>query len=352
MITERLFFFTHGLCSMFFIMISIEMFRMKNPSRLQRLLAFILTYWTILEVKDLAFYPFYTIRGNFLSHLLIMIDITGIPAAAIYLMELIKPGWTNVKRTLLLFALYILLIIAFIATRSIWCYNAMFVLMAITVACVLTYVAIGAMRYNRILANNYSNTENLNIDWLKIVTVIMVAALAVWLLSTRYSSWLTDSLYFITASLLWGVIFYHTKRMERVDEQIAEFEEEIEKENQNMMISHDFQHQLKREIENNEIYLNPKLTLSDLAQAVGTNRTYLSNYLNSVLHTTFYDYINSFRLERAIKMLEDKESTATTTEIAEACGFNSLSTFRRVFIREKGCSFIQYKEQISSTKEE
>ena len=39
-------------------------------------------------------------------------------------------------------------------------------------------------------------------------------------------------------------------------------------------------------------------------------------------------------------------------EIAEACGFNSLSTFRRVFIREKGCSFIQYKEQISSTKEE
>ena len=117
-----------------------------------------------------------------------------------------------------------------------------------------------------------------------------------------------------------------------------------------MINSHDFQRQLTREIEVNEIYLNPKLTLSELAQAVGTNRTYLSNYLNSVLNTTFYDYINAFRLNRAIKMLEDNDSTATTTEIAEACGFNSLSTFRRVFVREKGCSFSQYKEQLSKTE--
>ena len=43
-----------------------------------------------------------------------------------------------------------------------------------------------------------------------------------------------------------------------------------------------------------QLFLNHKLTLSDLALRVGTNRTYLSNYMNQELHQTFFDYINSF----------------------------------------------------------
>ena len=41
-----------------------------------------------------------------------------------------------------------------------------------------------------------------------------------------------------------------------------------------------------------QIYLNPKLTLTDLALKVGTNRTYLSNYINHELKKTFFDFIN------------------------------------------------------------
>ncbi len=50
-----------------------------------------------------------------------------------------------------------------------------------------------------------------------------------------------------------------------------------------------------------QVFLNPKLTLSDLALRVGTNRTYLSNYINQVLHQTFFDYINSLRLTYACR---------------------------------------------------
>ena len=34
-------------------------------------------------------------------------------------------------------------------------------------------------------------------------------------------------------------------------------------------------------------------------------------------------------------------------KIAEKCGFNSISTFRRVFHRVKGCSFAEYKKNIT-----
>lgn len=99
------------------------------------------------------------------------------------------------------------------------------------------------------------------------------------------------------------------------------------------------------------VWLNPHLSLSDLATLAGTNRTYLSNYLNQTLNTTFYDYINHYRLEAALKQLEDANASATVAEIAEACGFNSLSTFRRVFMRAKGCTFAEYRQQISSKTE-
>lgn len=95
-----------------------------------------------------------------------------------------------------------------------------------------------------------------------------------------------------------------------------------------------------------KIWKNPQLTLSDLAMAVGTNRTYLSNYLNNSLNKTFYDYINTFRLNAALQVLNDPASTATMVEIAEACGFNSISTFRRVFVRVKGCSLTDYRHKV------
>ena len=41
-----------------------------------------------------------------------------------------------------------------------------------------------------------------------------------------------------------------------------------------------------------QIYLNPKLKLSDVATLVGTNRTYLSRYFNQENGQTFYDYVN------------------------------------------------------------
>ena len=105
-------------------------------------------------------------------------------------------------------------------------------------------------------------------------------------------------------------------------------------------------HKLEHLLIEEQIWKNPQLTLADLAMAVGTNRTYLSNYLNHSLSTTFYDYINSFRLEAALKILDDPTSTATMVDIAELCGFNSISTFRRVFVRAKGDSLAEYRQRV------
>ena len=116
------------------------------------------------------------------------------------------------------------------------------------------------------------------------------------------------------------------------------------------MLGDVLEQKLQRLMTEERLWVNPHLTLSDLAMQVGTNRTYLSNYLNNSLQTTFYDYVNDYRLQAALQHLHDVDSTATMAEIAEQCGFNSLSTFRRVLVRAKGCSFNEYRAQIARSQ--
>jgi AraC-like DNA-binding protein len=110
------------------------------------------------------------------------------------------------------------------------------------------------------------------------------------------------------------------------------------------------EHNLDELMREKRVWMEPHLTLPDLAALVGTNRTYLSNYLNNTLHTTFYDYINGFRMEAALALLNDPDSTLTMVEVAESCGFNSISTFRRVFVRAMGCSYVEYRNRILAEK--
>lgn len=88
-------------------------------------------------------------------------------------------------------------------------------------------------------------------------------------------------------------------------------------------------------------FLNPHLTLSELARRVGTNRTYLSNYLNNELKVSFFDYVNAYRLEHLHNLL--LTTNYTLEVLAECSGFRSLSTLRRRFALRYGCPIFIYR---------
>ena len=93
-----------------------------------------------------------------------------------------------------------------------------------------------------------------------------------------------------------------------------------------------------------KMYLNPKLSLQDMAAEIGTNRTYLSEYLNTTLNMTFYEYVNEFRVREACRIMDamTADDRKSMTEIAELAGFNSISTFNRSFRKMKGVTPGQY----------
>lgn len=96
---------------------------------------------------------------------------------------------------------------------------------------------------------------------------------------------------------------------------------------------------LARSLENymhtQQAFLQPALTLHELAEALGVSENTLSQVFTRHLKTSFYDYVNQLRLiafERKLREPEAKQFTITG--IALECGFKSKTSLYRVF-REK-----------------
>jgi AraC-like DNA-binding protein len=97
-----------------------------------------------------------------------------------------------------------------------------------------------------------------------------------------------------------------------------------------------------------QLYLNPNLSVADLAMRLGTNRTYISAYFTGVLNTTFYEYINQLRIRQGCLPLMSSHPEYTVESISELSGFKSLSTFRRAFTKEIGISPMAYRQEQAS----
>ncbi len=93
------------------------------------------------------------------------------------------------------------------------------------------------------------------------------------------------------------------------------------------------------------IYLNNKLTIQDVAQMVGTNRTYVSSIVNQNVGVNFCSYVNNFRMEELERqILECPEQT--NQNLAESCGFGSIDSLKRAVHAKTGLSVTAWKTSI------
>ena len=96
-------------------------------------------------------------------------------------------------------------------------------------------------------------------------------------------------------------------------------------------------HQLLDLLEKDEIFKDPNLNSDKVCIMLLTNRSYLSMFINRELNTTFYQLINSYRLKKAVEMLDNPQNRSMKLHtIAVICGFKSLGAFSTFFKQAYG----------------
>jgi AraC-like DNA-binding protein len=94
---------------------------------------------------------------------------------------------------------------------------------------------------------------------------------------------------------------------------------------------------LRAHMEKQEPYMDPDLTIRELALQIGMDTKAASLLINHALNQHFYDFVNSYRIAKAADMLKDPANKKMTVlEILYHVGFNSKSSFNTAFKKQIG----------------
>lgn len=221
--------------------------------------------------------------------------------------------------------------------------DALFVPLSVYVvslyALFMLYIFHAVRRYGRWLRDNYADLEHKEI-WQSLLI------LAVFLLFfIVYSSTTTERVYLyllqIDNILIVGILLWRAETLQQLAESepaVAEPADDLQKPSAQPVIPANIGPQLKKHCEDRRIYLQHDLNLAQLAQVIGTNRYYLSQYF-AQQGLTYNAYINGLRIRHFIRLYQaavTEQRTVTARQLAYESGFHSYSTFGAAFKQSMG----------------
>ena len=376
------------------------MFFYRHCSRLKIYVSVLMLTIVAQYVKDLIFIGNTYYGSRLEEQYASSIDLLTLPMYAIVLVEACRPLWMNWSRAFCFYIPFVVLMVTFWVHPVPLAYHAMHFAAILCAVFIALWALRELPRFERALKEEYSYAEYINLHWLRGVILLFFCLLMLWVYDSMASGVRYDNLFLFIALVMWIAAcfcFYrqsvvinavksyfvepsednaetnldaaendldkamapleaaeadqnaphaHTQP-ESVAETVAEpqpvAEQPVEPEPEELKLQQEaaFAERMYLLFEKEHVYLNPRLRLSELAMLLGTNRTYLSQYFNQNCESTFYDFVNDYRIHHAKLLLHSTDDTLET--IAMNSGFNSLSTFRRAFVQREGMSPIEFR---------
>lgn len=104
--------------------------------------------------------------------------------------------------------------------------------------------------------------------------------------------------------------------------------------------------QLLAYIKEQKPYLEPNLTLGEIARTLNIHQNYLSQVINELCGKNFHDFINGYRVADAKRLLADQKFfKKPVLEVLYEVGFNSKSSFYTAFAKETGMTPLAFKKK-------
>lgn len=347
--------YTRGAISLFFVFWCFILYAYRQRNRMMKLLYVATLYLSFSYLKD-AVFLFYEWKDSILlNDLVITIDLLCIPLICAFFLEAVRPGMVSNKMIAIAVSIQSLFIVAFACYPDESIVTADLLLVFVMSVATIGYVQVFASKYRRFITSNYSYSEHIDVTWVAVSCVVYFLTIFLYFVAFQETTWLSEILFSVFFMVLWTFLYLFARR-HRVIKMLMPIEKEAidspeERSGEDAAEEHSpnqrdemLKTRLEHVLVEDKIYLNPKITLGEVALAIGSNKTYLSDYINNTLHTTFYDFINTYRITEARLIIEamPQEGRKSMAVVAEMSGFNSLSTFNRHFVRVVGISPKQY----------
>jgi len=140
-------------------------------------------------------------------------------------------------------------------------------------------------------------------------------------------------------------VIYRFKKHER--ENTVDKEDKYSRSALNDKLIEDINKQVFNYLKTKKPYLDPDFSFQMMVDDLGISRQNLSQVINSGQKKNFYKLINEFRVVEVKEMLTDsKYEHYTILGIAFECGFNSKTSFNRIFKEETGLTPTEYKKSL------
>jgi AraC-like DNA-binding protein len=216
-------------------------------------------------------------------------------------------------------------------------------------------------KYRAWLDQNFSDTEKLKFDWLRnflyLFTFVFILG-AVFDFTNSFVFRLSYIQYFYFEIVMALVTYYLAiagyLRSQTIELNFSQSRTEENESRKPLLPEKDFE-KLKEKLENlmraEKPYLEPNLSLSDLAKQMGVNAAVLSFLVNNGFGKNFNDFVNEFRIAEVKKKLENADG-ATLLAVAYDCGFNSKATFNRAFKKFTGISPKEFQDNLKKISDE
>lgn len=348
---EALAHFVHGGVTVFFIVWTWLIWPLRKQSNMMYMLLLNMAYFAFCNVKDLIFLVDGYWESLYWSGISVTIDLLYVPIVSNFFIEVVSPGWVNKRRLLVPMAFQALFIPLFLIFPTEAIYNAALCSAYAGGIVAFVFVCILMVRHRRFIRDNYSYTEHIDVTWAINCVVLMFLCMTLYVIAFAEETWLSGAVFQLICVGAWLYLYTLSRRHQVVAvtspvfafpwvKNEAPVETDYYSNDQYDIIAARLEDCMNLE----KLYLNPKLSLQEVASSIGTNRTYLSDYLNNVLQKTFYEYVNCRRVEEACRLIDSMaaEERRTFSEIAEMSGFNSISTFNRAFAKVTGFTPTQY----------
>jgi len=221
-------------------------------------------------------------------------------------------------------------------------------------------------KYRRLLRENYSNPSLFNYKWLFQLLAILCFEFVVASLKNLLMFFGSEDAYFYShvatsfvslTYIIWLVMktMLHPELFRGIDSKLQLVKSMVKEgtESERLNETADLNKEVNEKVNSlnsfmaeNEPYLDPSLSIYDLAKQISIPTKELSLLINHDLNQHFFDFVNGFRIRKAMEMLKDpKKKDYTVLEILYDVGFNSKSSFNTAFKKYTQLTPTQYRKK-------